>query len=173
MTGEPQAVRWVTHTDGLAAGRVVDAPGELGRRFADGALTDGLVDPTAVWLWLRDGLSWRDMGSAIHKALRAALAEPAGWTIEPAPGEILELVTAELLNGGPGEFVRSHGGSVAAERVGDAVTIRLGGACESCPAAEHTLRHRLVGELRRHCPDLVELESHNGRINLRVRPVSG
>jgi len=32
------------------------------------------------------------------------------------------------------------------------VTIQLGGACEHCPAAEHTLHQRLIGELRRRMP---------------------
>ena len=175
VPGEPHAVRWVAATDGVPAGRVVSAPGDLGARFADGTLAAGLVEHTAVWLWLRDGLSWRDEGPAIQAALRAALAEPFGWAIQPAAGEILERVTADLLDGSVGDFVRSHGGSVAAERDGDVVTIRLGGACEHCPAAGHTLHQRLIGELRRRCPDLVELESRGGQLKLQLGglPVSG
>ena len=168
VPGEPRAVRWVAATDGVPAGRVVNAPGDLGRRFADGTLSAGLVERTAVWLWLRDGLSWRDEGPAVSAALRAALAEPQGWVVEPAPGEILERVTLDLIDGSVGDFVRSHGGSVAAERDGDVVTIQLGGACEHCPAAEHTLQQRLIGELRRRCPDLVELDARDGRLNLSL-----
>jgi predicted secreted protein len=44
VTSEPLAVRWVAATDGVPPGRVVSAPGELGRRFADGTLTAGLVE---------------------------------------------------------------------------------------------------------------------------------
>ena len=168
VTGEPLAVRWVVDTDGVPAGRVVSAPGDLGGWFAEGTLTAGLVEPTAVWLWLHDGLSWRHEGPAIQTALRAALAEPSAWVIDPAPGEVLERVTQDLLDGSLGDFVRSHGGSVAAERNGEVVTVKLGGACEHCPAAEHTLHQRIIGELRRRCPDLVELESRGGRLNLSL-----
>lgn len=166
VNGEPHAVRWVVGTDGVPVGRVVAAPGELGRLLAEGMLTAGLVEQTAVWLWLRDGLSWREHGPAVSAALREALSHPQSWVIEPAPGEVLERVTADLLDGSVGDFVRSHGGSVTAARAGDVVTIALGGACESCPAAEHTLRGRLVGELQRRCPELVELESRDGRLTL-------
>ena len=168
VTGEPQAVRWVVGTDGLDSGRVVAAPGELGRLLADGTLTAGLVEHTAVWLWLRDGLSWREHGATVSGALREALSDPQSWVVEPAPGEILERVTADLLDGSVGDFVRSHGGSVTAARTGDAVTIALGGACANCTAAEHTLRARLVGELQRRCPELVELESRDGRLTLAL-----
>lgn len=166
VSGEPLAVRWVTDTGGVPAGRVLRAPGELGALLTAGTLTAGLVERTAVWLWLRDGLSWRDEGPTVAKALRAALIEPAGWVIEPAPGELLERVTADLIEGSVGDFVRSHGGSVAAARDGEVVTVTLGGACEHCPAAEHTLHQRLIGELRRRCPDLVELGSDGGRLRL-------
>ena len=172
VPGEPYAVRWVAATDGVPTGRVVSAPGDLGRRFADGTLSAGLVEHTAGGLWLRAGLSWRDEGPAVSAALRAALAEPEAWVVEPARGEILEHVTLDLLDGSVGDFVRSHGGSVAAERDGDVVTIQLGGACEHCPAAEHTLHQRLIGELRRRCPDLVELNSRGGRLNLSLSGAS-
>lgn len=168
VSGEPQAVRWVVRTEGVAVGRVMSAPGELGRLFADGTLTAGLVEPTGVWLWLRDGMSWRSTGSAVSGALRAALAAPDEWVIEPAPGDVLERVVTDLLDGSVGDFVRSHGGSVDASRDGDVVNVRLGGACENCPAADHTLRARLIGELQRRCPDLVELDSRGGRLTLSL-----
>ena len=168
VSGEPQAVRWVVSTDGVAVGRVVTAPGSLGGLFADGTLSAGLVEPTAVWLWLRDGLSWRSQGAAVSAALREALVVPDEWVVKPAPGEVLERVVADLLDGSVGDFVRSHGGSVAAERDGDMVSIHLGGACENCPAADHTLRARLIGELQRRCPDVVELNSRGGRLTLSL-----
>lgn len=170
VTGEPRAVRWVAATDGVPVGRVVHAPGDLGHGFADGTLSAGLVEHTAVWLWLRDGLSWRNEGPAIGKALRAALAEPGAWVVEPAPGEILQRVTQDMLDGSVGDFVRSHGGSATASRDGDVVTVTLGGACEHCPAAEHTLHQRLVSELRRRCPDVVELGARDGRLALSLTP---
>lgn len=170
VTGEPQAVRWVVDTDGVAIGRVLSAPGDLGQLFSEGTLSAGLVEPSAVWLWLRDGLSWRSQGAAVSAALREALVEPDAWVVEPAPGEVLERVVADLLDGSVGDFVRSHGGSVAAERDGDVVSIHLGGACENCPAADHTLRARLIGELQRRCPEVVELDSRGSRLTLSLAP---
>jgi len=173
VTGEPGATRWVVPPTSVPPGRVGHAPGELGRLFADGTLTAGPVEHAAVWLWLRDGLSWREQGAAVSAALRHARAEPDGWVIEPAPGELLERVTADLLDGSVGDFVRSHGGTVAVHRADDVVAVQLGGACEHCPAAEQTLRQRLLGELRQRCPDLVEVESRRGgQLTLSLRPVS-
>lgn len=173
VTGEPSAARWVVQTAGVPVGRVRTAPGDLGRMFDDGILAGGLVEDTAVLLWLRDGLSWRAEGPAVAGALREALRCPADWVVEPAPGEVLERVTADVLEGSVGDFVRSHGGSVRLQRIGDTVTVQLGGACEHCPAAEQTLRQRLVNELRRRCSDLVELESRGRDLILGLSPQSG
>jgi len=161
VADDPRAVRWVVPAGSLPTGRVRSAPSALGAMFADATLSAGLVEHTAVWLWLGDGRSWADMGPAVQSALREALGEPSGWVIEPAPGEVLERVAGDLLNGSVGDFIRSHGGTAAAERVagGDAVTVRLGGACSNCVAADHTLRLRLMDGLRRRCPDLVEVEA--------------
>ena len=79
-----------------------------------------------------------------------------------------EHVTADLLAGSVGEFVRSHGGSVGTHRAGEIVTVRLGGACEHCPAAGLTLRGRLIGELRSRCPDLVEVEQDGKQLTLTL-----
>ncbi|MCB0932063.1 MAG: NifU family protein [Mycobacterium sp.] len=168
IAGEPQAVRWVVQTGSVPAGRARQAPGHLGAMLCDGRLSDILVGPAAVWMWLRPGLSWTGLGREVQAALRDALSEPSDWTVDPAPGEVLARVTTDLLDGSVGDFIRSHGGSVVAERSGDEVAVRLGGACEHCPAAEHTLRLRLVGELRRRCPDLVEVDRGDGRLVLRL-----
>jgi Fe-S cluster biogenesis protein NfuA len=168
--GDDRAVRWVIPAGGLTPGRVRRAPGALGEIVRDGTISDALVEHTAVWLWLRDGLSWSAHGGTVQRALREALAEPGGWEIDPAPGEVLELVTADLLAGTVGDFVRSHGGSVAAQRDGDDVEVHLGGACEHCPAAEHTLRSRLLDALRRRCPDVVESDRGRGRLRLHLNP---
>ena len=139
--------------------------------LSDATLSDALVEHTAVWLWLGEGLSWTRQGGAVQSALREALADPAGWAVDPAPREVLTRVTEDLLAGSVGDFVRSHGGSVTARPAGDdAVSVQLGGACERCPAAEYTLRLRLVSELRRRCPDLVDAEGPRGGLTLTLRP---
>ncbi|MFZ0832285.1 MAG: NifU family protein [Mycobacterium sp.] len=169
VAGEPAAVRWVVPA-GLVPGRVVSAPGELGALFADGTLTAGLVEHAAVWLWLRDGLTWREHGRAVQDALRRALAEPRDWVIEPAPGEVLERVAEDVLGGTVGDFVSSHGGTTGVHRVDDElVAVELGGACKNCPAADHTLRQRLLQQLRRRCPDVTEVERTGGRLLLTLR----
>ncbi|HRD13490.1 MAG TPA: tRNA-guanine transglycosylase, partial [Mycobacterium sp.] len=106
-------------------------------------------------------------------ALREALGEPAGWVVEPAPGEVLMRVMADLIDGSVGDFVRSHGGTVTAAPAGDAVAVRLGGACANCAAAEQTLRQRLLGELRQRCPGLVEVDSPGDRLVVALTPASG
>jgi Fe/S biogenesis protein NfuA len=162
VADDDRVVRWVVPGGLLPTGRVRRAPGRLGDMLRDGSFSDALIENTAVWLWLRDGLSWSSVGTSVQSALREALGDPQGWTVEPAPGEVLEHVTADLLAGSVGDFVRSHGGSVSTHRSGDTVSVRLGGACEHCPAAGMTLRGRLIGELRSRCPDLVEVD-HAGR----------
>lgn len=134
-----------------------------------GTFSEALTEHGAVWLWLREDLSWAREGPAVQTALRQALVEPSGWLVEPAPGEVLAHVTEDLLAGSVGDFVRSHGGSVTARPAGgEEVAVQLGGACEHCPAAEHTLRLRLLGELRRRCPDLVESGAGRGQLRLRL-----
>lgn len=170
VADDDQVVRWVVVPAGLLrTGRVRQAPGRLGEMLCDGTFSDALTEHSAVWLWLRDGLSWSASGATVQSALREALADPDGWVVERAPGEVLEHVTNDLLAGSVGDFVRSHGGSVTARPVdGDAVAVQLGGACEHCAAAEFTLRARLLGELRKRCPDLVEVERGRGGLTLTL-----
>jgi Fe/S biogenesis protein NfuA len=165
---DDRAVRWVLTGTTLPVGRVTRAPGRLGEMLSDATLSDALAEHTAVWLWLREGLSWSRHGTEVRAALRDALADPAGWVVVPAPGEVLEHVTTDLLTGSVGDFIRSHGGSVLARRSGDEVAVLLGGACEHCPAAGHTLRLRLLEALRRRCPDLIETGSGAGQLRLRL-----
>lgn len=168
VDGDDRVVRWVMPAGLLPTGRVRRAPGRLGEMLGAGAISGALVEHTAVWLWLREDLSWPEMGPPVQSALREALADPDGWLVETAPGEVLEHVTADLLAGSVGDFVRSHGGSVSAQRAGDAVTVALGGACEHCPAAGLTLRGRLIGELRNRCPDLIEIDRENRQLTLTL-----
>ena len=168
VSREPQAVRWVVPGGRLPTGRITAAPGRLGALFTDGTIDAGLSEHGAVWLWLGEGLSWSAKGAEVRAALQNALTDPTAWRIEAAPGEVLEKITADLLDGPVGDFVRSHGGSVSAQRCGDTVTVRLGGACEHCPAAGLTLRQRLVGELRDRCPDLVEVDRDDRQLTLTL-----
>ena len=168
-TNDPRAVRWVMPAGSLPVGVVRQAPGSLGVMLAEGRLTAGAVEHTALWLWLRDGESWTAHGAAVHAALREALSEPGGWHIDRAPGEVLALVTRDVLGGSVGDFIDSHGGAVRVSReADDCVVVELGGACEHCPASGHTLRQRLMSELRRRCPDVVESDRDGRRLTLRL-----
>ncbi|MGI9123753.1 MAG: NifU family protein [Mycobacterium sp.] len=168
VAGDPQAVRWVVPAGSVAVGRVRSAPGPLGEMISRGTISDALAEDAAVWLWLRDGLSWSEYGSRVRTALRDALGEAEGWGVDPAPGDVLAAVTSDLLDGSVGEFIRSHGGSVSVQQSGEEVSVRLGGACEHCPAAGHTLRLRLIEGLRRRCPTLVDIGSEQGETRLRL-----
>lgn len=167
VAGDPQAVRWVMPAGTLPIGWVRRAPGRLGEMLSDGTFLEVLVEHTAVWMWLRPGSSWTAVGPGVQSALREALGDPGGWVIAPAPGEVLQRVVADVLDGSVGDFIRSHGGAVSTERSGDDVIVTLGGACEHCPAAGYTLRLRLVGELQKRCHDLIEVDS--GAKDLRLR----
>jgi Fe/S biogenesis protein NfuA len=169
VAGDDHVVRWVVPAGLLTAGRVRRAPGRLGEMLCEGTFADVLTENSAVWLWLRDGLSWSSYGATVQSALREALADPDDWLVEPAPGEVLDCVTTDLLAGSVGDFIRSHGGSVSTHRSGDTVTVRLGGACEHCPAAGMTLRGRLIGELRGRCPDLVEVDRDGRELTLTLQ----
>lgn len=170
VADDPQAVRWVMPAGIVPSGRIRRAPGRLGELLGDATLSDALTEPTALWLRLRDGLFWSTYGSEVAAAVQNALSDPLGWEIEPAHGEVLERVTVDLLDGSVGDFVRSHSGSVQAQRDGDDVVIRLGGACEHCAAAEFTLRTRLLDALRRRLPDVTEHDSGPGQLRLRLSP---
>lgn len=162
VPGDDRAVRWVVPPGLLPVGRVNEAPGRFGEMLHDGTLSDALTEPGAVWLWVPEGRSWAGVGVGVQSALREALSDPDGWRVDPAPGEVLMRVTNDLLAGSVGDFVRSHGGTVTAEQHGDDVSVRLGGACEHCAAAEFTLRMRLLGALRQRCPNLVESVGKGG-----------
>lgn len=168
VSDDDRAVRWVVTGTTLPVGRVSSAPGRLGEMLTGAILSDALAEPGAVWLWLREDLSWSSYGAEVRSALRAALADPDDWVVQPAPGEVLEHVTADLLAGSVGDFIRSHSGSALAQRCGDEVAVRLGGACEHCPAAGHTLRLRLVEALRQRCPDVIEMSGGRGQVRLRL-----
>lgn len=171
VAGDERAARWVVPAGSLPTGRVRRAPGRLGEMLRDTTLTEALVENSAVWLWLRGDLTWARLGAVVQSALREALTEPAGWSVEPAPGEVLAHVTADLLAGSAGDFIRSHGGWATSEPVGDgSVAVRLGGVCEHCPAAASTLRLRLLGELRRRCPGVREVAGGHGELTVALDP---
>jgi Fe/S biogenesis protein NfuA len=160
VAGDPRALRWMVPAGLVPTGRVRRAPDELGRLFADGTLTAGLVGHVSVWLWLRPGSSWRDEGPRVRSALQRALAVPTGWLVEPAADEVLARVSNELLDGSVGDYVRSHGGAVEVSAVTDGtVELRFGGVCAECPALGLTMQRRVERALRSRWPDVVDVRA--------------
>ncbi len=60
--------------------------------------------------------------------------------------------------------LREHGGDVELVAVEPpAVTIRLTGACDGCPASGLTLSAGVEKAIREHCPEITEIKKANGR----------
>ncbi|MEV0425642.1 NifU family protein [Micromonospora sp. NPDC049836] len=169
----PERVRWIVPTGAVpVTGAVAAAPAALAGLLADGVLTAVLVEAGAVVTDLAPGRRWAADGARVRTALHAALAEPAGWVTRsgPAPDDdaTLRESVRRLLDGPVGDVARSHGGRIDLVDVHDGqVRVRLAGACQGCPAARHTLRHRLEAELRRHHPRL------RGVVDLAPAPWTG
>lgn len=158
---DPDALRWVTPAAMLPFdGRVVVAPEPLATLMKDGTLAEVRVEASAVITRLGQGRTWSRDGSRVRTALHAALAEPGCWRPEPgngdrSPDELLHAAAQELLDGPAGQVARSHAGTIELVGVRDGtVEVRLGGACDGCPAARLTLHDHLERQLRERCPDL-------------------
>jgi NFU1 iron-sulfur cluster scaffold homolog, mitochondrial len=164
-TANPQQLRWVVAADRLPPrGAVRRVPGRLGDLLGDGTL-DGIEVRTAdVLITLHSGRSWREVGDNIRQALSDALLDPTGWQVEPVADDTagLAAIADELLAGPIGALAESHGGSIELVSIeGDAVTVRLSGACHGCPAATGTLHDNLQRELRRRSGRKIKVRSES------------
>ncbi|BBX44528.1 hypothetical protein GCM10009641_55080 [Mycobacterium cookii] len=169
-TANPQQLRWVVAADRLPArGTVRAAPGRLGALLRDGVITEIEVRANDLLISLRTDSSWRELGDDIHDALCDALREPAGWLTDTALDDTgrLAALAAELLAGPIGALAESHGGSIELVSVnGDAVNVRLTGACHGCPSAAATLHDKLQRELRRRSGRKVTVCTENDSVAL-------
>jgi Fe-S cluster biogenesis protein NfuA len=166
-TSNPQQLRWVVPPGSPPPeGTVRRAPGELGA-LLDRGVIDGLtVRGTDVWITLRPGASWRELGDDVRNALSEALREPARWQVDDASsGDTtaeLAAVATELLAGPIGALAESHGGSIELVSVTDNdVMVRMSGACAGCPASGSTIYEKLQSELRRRVGDRVTVSYEN------------
>ena len=164
-TANPQQLRWVVAADRLPArGAVRRAPGRLGTLLDTGAIDAIEVRPADVLITLPAGTHWRDVGDDVRQALCDALLNPAEWHVDAAGDDTagLAALTGELLAGPIGALADSHGGSIELVSIkGDAVTVRLSGACHGCPAAAGTLHDNLQRELRRRSGRKVKVVSES------------
>lgn len=85
VAGQPQAVRWIVPHE-LPLGQVQNAPGTVGPLLTYGVVTQAIIEPGAVCMWLAEGHTWLDLGPRIRGALGDALALD-GWQIAEASGE--------------------------------------------------------------------------------------
>lgn len=158
VPSRPDTVRWVVPPTGVVPGRLRNAPGELGRMLAAEEIMLALVEPSGIWLTLAAGLSWRAEGDRVRGALVEALADVDSWEIDEDVDGILAQVVADVLAGPTGDYVRSHGGSVAIRGVHDGVVdLEFQGACSNCSAAGQTLHDRLDTAVRQRFPQLERL----------------
>ena len=167
-TADPATVRWVIPGGGLSfSGQVGSAPGRFGQLLAAGELS-AYAEPGVVLVTLAWPRNWRANGAAVRSGLTEALSEPDGWEPAPRPAEVtgeqltldaeLRHLAEEAIAGAPGEYVRSHGGSVELVDVrAGRVVLRMSGSCRRCPASAVTLHRYFEQELRKQCPGIVEI----------------
>lgn len=163
-TADPQLIRWVVPAGTLAVlGSVSSAPGELGAMLRAGSLASIDVYSVGIDIALPAGSQWREYGEPVRTALLDALASPDEWAAESpvTADDELRAAVAQVLEGGAGDYIRSHGGKAEVMSVQDGcVEIRLSGTCSHCPAAGITLHERLEGAIRELAPGLRELRAH-------------
>lgn len=153
---DPKALRWVLPDGLLQAGRVVAAPGPLGRMLSPGGLiVRALAERGALWTWLADA-DWPEHGPAVRDAIILAALQPDAWQIEAADDEVLRLVARDVIDRGLAAYIASHGGRITLVDVADGeVEVALNGACEHCPAAGFTLHGRIEKAIRERVGDQV------------------
>ncbi|MET0956415.1 MAG: NifU family protein [Cryobacterium sp.] len=159
VAGEPDSLRWILPAGILPEGDVLRAPGRLGALLAAGTVQHMRVDHTGLVIVLGPGATWPGQGAVVRAALHAALDQAGEWSLREAPDRAtdarLRAATEAVLAGRAGDFIRSHGGTVALVSARDGVaTVRLRGACAGCPAVSLTLQARVERDLREAYPQL-------------------
>lgn len=151
-TTNPQRLRWVVPPENLPPiGTVRRAPDRLGAWLDRGVIDELVVRRADVMITLSAADSWRELGDQIRGALGDALADPAGWQVDPPTDDTtLTEIATELLAGPIGALAESHSGSIELVSVaGNRVAVRMSGTCDGCPAAASTLHEKFQRELRR------------------------
>ncbi|TWP37388.1 NifU family protein [Leekyejoonella antrihumi] len=160
-TLDPAVMRWIIPAGTLpVVGEIADVPAPLGDLWSSGRIASITVETRAVLIGLPGERSWALEGAQVRDALASALQEPHRWqSVEVVTeDDMLRAALQDVLNGGAGDYIRSHGGEVAIVAAQDRrARVRMSGACSHCPAAGFTLHSRLESELRERFPQLVEL----------------
>ncbi len=157
VTDEPQAIRWVIDTAGLAVGEVTRAGGTLGPLMEYGVITRMFVERGSVWTWLAPEYSWTDHGPRVRDAVVAAI-DADGWDITEGSDDLLHLIADDVVRGQLSSYISSHGGAISVVSTTDAaVVLDFGGACTDCPAAGSTLHDRVETAIAERYPGLGEV----------------
>ncbi len=163
VDGDARSMRWVVPPDVLGfVGATTRLPRVLQSLLDDGTIEAVSVEPAAVLLRLRTGLTWRRDGAAVRTALQAALAAPGQWlpAHEGTSDDVLRMAVIDVIHGDVGDYVRSHGGQIELVDVRDGdVRVRMNGACTHCPASRVTLGDRFETAVRARYPHLRSVTS--------------
>ena len=163
VEGDALSMRWMVPPDVLSfVGATAGLPDALQSLVDDTTIEDLTVEPAAVLVRLRAGLTWRRHGAAVRTALQAALAVPEQWSPAQAgtPDDVLRMAVVEVIDGDVGDYVRSHGGHIELVDVRDGdVTVRMNGACSHCPSSRVTLGDRFETAVRARYPQLRSVTS--------------
>ncbi len=154
VPGDPATLRWVL-PEGAPVAFFPEQGGPLSDLLAQGTLRRVTTEPGALLTCLGEGRHWREDGAAVRAAVIATVRDPQPVTHDdPA----LRRAVLEVLEGSPGDYVRSHGGRAELiEAAQGRVVLRLSGACSHCPAAGITIDRMLEREIRSRYPALVEV----------------
>jgi NFU1 iron-sulfur cluster scaffold homolog, mitochondrial len=170
-TANPAQLRWVVPPENLPpVGTVRRAPDRLGTWLDRGVIDELVVRRADVMITLSAPNSWRELGDQIRDALGDALADPAGWQVDPSTDDTnLTEIATELLAGPIGALAESHGGSIELVSVtGNHVAVRMSGTCDGCPAAASTLHEKFQRELRRRAGNHVTVYCESGSAPLSL-----
>lgn len=174
-TGDPRTLRWVV-PPGLPLGRAVRLPDALHALVTAGVVEEVLVEPAGVLISLSPGRSWRVDGPGVRTALQASLENREGWGVErPLDADAtLRAVAEDVLAGETGDYVRSHGGSLAVSDVSDGVvTLAADGTCAGCPAVDFTLQLRVAAAIRKRCAGVVDVRLEPAQRARRAHRLAG
>lgn len=159
-------VRLYEATRPLASGRPLhtdtpdEAPGLAGAVMAVPGVASLLVRDNTISIERTAGTSWRSLDAQVVEALRTWFARgggiltslDAGRGDDPEWEAVSAVMREQVL-----PFVHSHGGDIELIDVSHGVvTVRLHGACATCPASMLTLKGGVQRQLRELLPDIVD-----------------
>jgi len=113
-----------------------------------------------------DGTDWAGMKAAVSDAIRSHFMAGLPFLVPPVPADVTTDADAtvarirELLDTRIRPSLASDGGDVSfAGYRGNVLYVAMHGACNGCPSSSATLRHVILGAMRRWVPELVDVRA--------------